>query len=67
MTYLKKSINLQYIYLTLKAKYKYQNIQTQPPISAVYIDILQFIQKSVFDYNICTENWVSLIDNFDNH
>ena len=56
MTSLKKEINLQYIYLTLKPKLKKPNRSIPTPISAAHIDIFQYIQKSVFDYNTCTAN-----------
>ena len=48
MTYMKKAINLRYIYLTLKPTKK-QNIYIQAPPYAACIDILQFIHKRVFD------------------
>ena len=56
MTSLKTAINLQHIYLTLKNINKNKNISIQAPLYADRIDIFQFIQKSVFDYNTCTAN-----------
>ena len=35
---------------------KIQNISIRAPVSAALIDIFQFIQKNVFDYNKCTAN-----------
>ena len=57
MTSLKNAINLRYIYIYLKTKInKNQNISIQAQLSAARIDIFQFIQKSIFDYNTCTAN-----------
>ena len=62
MTSLKKYIDLQYIYLTLKLK---KNISIWAPISAAHIDIFKFIQKIIFDYNTCTVKWFLLTGNVD--
>ena len=35
---------------------KNKNISIRAPLYANHIDILQFIHKSVFDYNTCTTN-----------
>ena len=68
MTSKKKAIILRRIYLTLKPKLiKNQNTSIWALLYAAHIDILQFIQKSVFDYNTCTANWVPLTGNCDNH
>ena len=37
-----------------------QNISIWAPLSAAHIDIFKFIQKSVFDYNICTVKGIPL-------
>ena len=36
-------------------------------LPAAHTDIFQFIQKSVFDQNTCTVNWVPLTGGFDIH
>ena len=54
MAYLEKAIKLRYIYLTLKQKLV--KVKIRAPISAACIDIFQFIQKCVFDYNARTAN-----------
>ena len=55
-------------YILLKDKMnKNQNISIWAPHYTAHIDIFQFIQKSVFDYNTCTENWVPLMGNCDSH
>ena len=52
MTYLEKFINLW-----VKNKInKNKNISIRAPLSAAHVDIFQFIQRSVFDYNTCTAN-----------
>ena len=65
MTSLGKAINLGYLFLTLEPKQK--NILLHAPLSAAYIDMFQFIQKSVFDPNKCTLNWVSVMGTVDVH
>ena len=53
MTSLEKAINLGYLSLTFKPE-KYISINA--PLSAAYIGMIQFIQKSVFEPNTCTLN-----------
>ena len=55
------------IYLTLNQNNKNLNISIRAPLSADHIDIFQFIQKSVFDYNTCTKNGVPVMGNCDSH
>ena len=44
-----------------------QNTAIWEPLSAAYIDIFQFIHKSVFDYNKYAANWAPLTGNCDSH
>ena len=67
MTSLEKAINLGYLFLTLKPKYIYIYISIHAPISAACIGMFQFIQKSVFDPNTFTLNWVPLTGTVDVH
>ena len=46
---------------------KNKNISIWATLSAAHIDIFQFIHKIIFDYNICTANWVNLTGNCDSH
>ena len=66
MTSLEKAINLGYIFLTLIPPPKNIEIHAQP-LSATCIGMFQFIQKSVFEPNTCTLNWVPLTGTNDVH
>ena len=64
MTSLEKAINLGYLSLTFKPE-KYISINA--PLSAAYIGMIQFIQKSVFDPNTCTLKLFPLTGTVDVH
>ena len=65
MTSLEKAINLGHLFLTLKPQKIKKSIHA--PLSAACIGMFQFIQKSVFDPNACTLNWVPLTGTVDVH
>ena len=64
MTSLEKAIDLGYLFLTLKPQ---KNISIYAPLSDECIDMFQFIQKSVFEFNTCTLNWAPLTGTVDVH
>ena len=64
MTCLKNAINLGYLFLTLKPQ---KNISIHAPLSSACIGVFQLIQKSVFEPNTCTLNWVPLTGTNDVH
>ena len=68
MTSLEKAINLGYLFLTFKPKkQKQKNQSMHAPLSSACIGMFQFIQKSVFEPNTCTLNWVPLTGTVDVH
>ena len=56
------TVHISYFETKIKKK-----ISIQGPLYAAYIDIFQFVQKSVFDHNKCTTNWFPLRGNCDGH
>ena len=63
MTSLEKAINLGYLFLTFKLK----KLSIHAQLSSTFIGMFQFIQKSVFDSNICTLHRVPLTGTVDVH
>ena len=67
MTSLEKAINLGYLFLTLSPHPPKNDISIHEQLSAACIGMFQYIQKSVFDPNTYTLNWVPLTGTVDLH
>ena len=64
MTSLEKAINLGDLFLIFKPE---KNPSINAPLSSACFVMFQFIEKSVFEPNICTLNWAQITGTVDVH